>query len=488
MKYNAVIFGRSSRLHRQGSQLLPKSPSILFQLPSLAHSRRGNIVHCDRKHIETITNASTIRPQLRNFSSVVSLFGDQKTKANDHRTACLETDNTSRNKKRQSETAPEHTLLDDVTDAGREVTAIAKDVNRKDVNRRKPSNRLNLRPTTTTGDDGTEQDKVPDQEQDCTHGIADQSKTIEDSLKSRRKSRYDDEDFQLDRSILLTRPEKWFSTPRSQTKPSNFPDLSTFSRRMQNNPYVAILASKSRLCGNWRVKLPTNLLQELSMFKLVKDKSSALSAASDAMVSDRKGAVIDYVYLPLDPESKKHVVGGSTYHILKREHVRQASWKHLKYVRSVAGVPSEKSGWAPDMDSLIERRLRRRLEISARNLRLSGVSGFYVDEKRANEEGIVIAELSWSSLAHANGNLKDSDFYYNERHKVPVIRYFANQLCGFETSTIVREYLTDLARKTAGTGNFMSWPTSIFVTENANTRSFLMHLWRLRVYIGDRVG
>ncbi|KAK9236362.1 hypothetical protein V1525DRAFT_346285 [Lipomyces kononenkoae] len=418
---------------------------------------------------------------MREFSCAISLFGDQKTKSNDSPTTSLETDTVSRESKRQSEVSPGHTLLDgDQSSSPSDLQGVSA-----------------VAPRHRTTYPGSDSDKIPLTDDDqCTKEIdnnvqqnvhQDKGPDQEQSLTSRRRSRYDDDDFQLDRSILLTRPEKWFSTRRSQAKPSNFPDLPAFSRRMQNNPYVGILASKSRLCANWRVKLPSNLLQELSVFKLVKDASSTLSTACDAMVSDRKDGVIDYVYLPLEPESKKNVVGASTYHVLKRQHVRRASWKHLKYIRTMSGVPSERLGWAPDMDSLIERRLRRRLEICARNLRLSGVSGFYIDEKKANEEGIVIVELSWLSVADAKGNLKDSEFYYNETHSAPVIRYFVNQLCGFETSSVLRECLTDVARKASGTGDIVSWPTSIFVTENANTRNFLMHLWRLRVYIGDRV-
>ncbi|KAK9320811.1 hypothetical protein V1517DRAFT_328359 [Lipomyces orientalis] len=332
-------------------------------------------------------------------------------------------------------------------------------------------------------------DKIPEPQQDgvqqaCSHKVDTDFPT---PGPSRRPSRYDKDDFKLNRSILLTRPEKWFSARRSRAKLSNFPDLPDFSRRMQNNPYVATVVGKSRLCANWRVKLPSNLLQELALFKLDEVASSALSTARDAMASDNHKSEIDYAYLPLEPESKKDTVGGATYHILKREHVRQSNWRHLNYIRSIAGVPSEKTSWPLDMATLIERRLRRRLEISARNLRLSGVSGFYVDQNKANEEGIVIAELTWISTSAANGNLKDSEFLYNEKRNLPLIRYFVSQLCGFETSSVLRECLTDIIRNTGGISDVVSWPKSIFVVENAATRSFLMNLWRLRLYIGDRV-
>ncbi|KAJ8099711.1 hypothetical protein POJ06DRAFT_238476 [Lipomyces tetrasporus] len=338
-----------------------------------------------------------------------------------------------------------------------------------------------------------ETDEISEPQQDgvqqaCAHKVDADVYFAPTPGPSRRPSRYDKDDFNLNRSILLTRPEKWFSARRSRTKLSNFPDLPNFSRRMQNNPYVATLVGKSRLCANWRVKLPSNLLQELALFKVDEvASSSASSTARDTMTSESYKSDVDYAYLPLEPESKKDIVGGATYHILKREHVRQSNWRHLKYIRSMAGVAPEKTGWPSDMATLIERRLRRRLEISARNLRLSGVSGFYVDQNKANEEEIVIAELTWISTTAANGNLKDSEFVYNEKRNIPLIRYFVNQLCGFETASVLRECLTDIVRNTGGIGDVVSWPRSIFVVESAATRSFLMYLWRLRLYIGDRV-
>ncbi|KAK9491926.1 hypothetical protein V1508DRAFT_456596 [Lipomyces doorenjongii] len=537
---NAVTFGRRSTRPGQARVLL----SSFRSFGCLSNYRRGNGVKyfliCGSRDIK-IGNICRIEHQMRNFSSTISLVLDETGKS-----LTTATDATISKSMRQSDGTPRRILLDDTVGGCQDETTITRDDNqcllsnragRKPTNASEPvedqsgspsdsqviydsiktvaprqrttkcRSTLSSNPltdgdplTVATSESDTDQtkillststtreyDKIPEQlNNDVQQGSARQSKTAE-GLPPRRPSRYDNDDFQLDRSILLTRPEKWFSTRRSQTKPSNFPDLPDFSRRMQNNPYVATLASKSRLCANWRVKLPSNLLQELTVFKLFKDASGALSAAYEAVVSDRKDADIDYVYLPLEPESKKDIVGGATYHILKREHVRQSNWKHLNYLRSIAGVPSEKTGRAPDMASLIERRLRRRLEISARNLRLSGVRGFYVDEKKANVEGIVIAELSWSSLTDAKGNLKDSGFFYNEKRNIPVIRYFVNQLCGFETSSVVRECLTDIVRKTDGIGDITSWPRSIFVVENAATRYFLMHLWRLRVYIGDRV-
>ncbi|KAK9354168.1 hypothetical protein V1523DRAFT_408893 [Lipomyces doorenjongii] len=540
---NAVTFGRRSTRPGQ-ARVLPKLLSSFRSFGCLSNYRRGNGVKyfliCGSRDIK-IGNICRIEHQMRNFSSTISLVHDETGKS-----LTTATDATISKSMRQSDGTPRRILLDDTVGGCQDETTITRDDNQRLLSNRagrKPTNasepvedqsgspsdsqviydsiktvaprqrttkrRSNLSSnpltdghplTVATSESDTDQtkillststtreyDKIPEQlNNDVQQGSARQSKTAE-GLPPRRPSRYDNDDFQLDRSILLTRPEKWFSSRRSQTKPSNFPDLPDFSRRMQNNPYVATLASKSRLCANWRVKLPSNLLQELTVFKLFKDASGALSAAYEAVVSDRKDADIDYVYLPLEPESKKDIVGGATYHILKREHVRQSNWKHLNYLRSIAGVPSEKTGRAPDMASLIERRLRRRLEISARNLRLSGVRGFYVDDKKANVEGIVIAELSWSSLTDAKGNLKDSGFFYNEKRNIPVIRYFVNQLCGFETSSVVRECLTDIVRKTDGIGDIASWPRSIFVVENAATRYFLMHLWRLRVYIGDRV-
>ncbi|KAK9388741.1 hypothetical protein V1515DRAFT_595871 [Lipomyces mesembrius] len=531
---NVVTFGRSSTRSGQ-ARVLPKFFPSFRSFDCLSNYRRGNGVQyfliSAPRDIE-IGNICRIEHQMRNFGSTISFVYDETGKS-----LTAATDATTRKSMGQS---------DDTVGGCQDETTITRDVNqgllsnragRKPTNASKPvddqsgspsdyqvvydciktvaprqrttkrRSNLSSKPlidehplTVATSESDTDQakillststtrehDKIPEQlKNDIQQGSARQSKPVE-SLPPRRSSRYDNDDFQLDRSILLTRPEKWFSTRRSQTKPSNFPDLPDFSRRMQNNPYVAILASKSRLCANWRVKLPSNLLQELTVFKLFKDASGALSAAYEAVVSDRKDADIDYVYLPLEPESKKDIVGGATYHILKREHVRQSNWKHLNYLRSIGGVPSEKTGRAPDMASLIERRLRRRLEISARNLRLSGVRGFYGDEDKANVEGIVIAELSWSSLTDAKGNLKDSEFFYNEKRNIPVIRYFVNQLCGFETSSVVRECLTDIVRKTDGIGDIASWPRSIFLVENATTRYFLMHLWRLRVYVGDRV-
>ncbi|KAK9374538.1 uncharacterized protein V1513DRAFT_445979 [Lipomyces chichibuensis] len=539
---NAVTFGRRSTLSGQ-ARVLPKFLSSIRSLSCLSNYRRGNGVQCfivcARSGIE-IGNICKIEPQMRNFSSTISLVYDETGKS-----LTTAADATATKRMRQFDATARRILLDDTVRGSQDGTTVTADVNQGLLSRadRKPTNaskpvedqlgspsdsqviydrtktvaprqrttkrRSNLSSnpltdeesiTIATGESDTdlskvllststtrEHDKIIEQlHNDIQEGSERQSKAVE-NRSPRRPSRYDNDDFQLDRSILLTRPEKWLSTRRSQTKPSNFPDLPDFSRRMQNNPYVAILASKSRLCANWRVKLPSNLLQELTVFKLFKDASGALSAAYESVVSDRKDGDIDYVYLPLEPESKKDIVGGATYHILKREHVRQSNWKHLNYIRSIAGVPSEKTGRAPDMASLIERRLRRRLEISAKNLRLSGVRGFYIDENKANKEGIVIAELSWSSLTDAKGNLKDSEFFYNENHNIPVIRYFVNQLCGFETSSVVRECLTDIVRKTDGIGDISSWPRSIFVVENATTRYFLMHLWRLRLYIGDRV-
>ncbi|KAK9488078.1 hypothetical protein V1527DRAFT_434569 [Lipomyces starkeyi] len=530
---NAVTFGRRSTLSGQ-ARVLTKFVTWFRSFSSLSNYRRGNGVQyfmiCARRDIE-IGNICRIEHQMRNFSSTISLVYDETGKS-----LTTAADATTRKRMRQSDATPRRIFLDDTVGGSQDLLSnragqkqtnaikIVEDQSRspsdsqviydciKTVAPRqrtaKRSSNHSSNPLTdedppltiaTTDSDADlpkillststtrEHDKIAEQlHNDIQQDNARQSTTIE-SWPPRRPSRYDNDDFQLDRSILLTRPEKWFSTRRSQTKPSNFPDLPDFSRRMQNNPYVAILASKSRLCANWRVKLPSNLLQELTVFKLFKDASGALSAAYEAVVSDRKDADVDYVYLPLEPESKKDIAGGATYHILKREHVRQSNWKHLNYIRSIAGMPSEKTGRAPDMASLIERRLRRRLEISARKLRLSGVRGFYVDENKANVEGIVIAELSWSSLTDAKGNLKDSEFFYNEKRNIPVIRYFLNQLCGFETSSVVRECLTDIVRKTDGIGDIASWPRAIFVVENATTRYFLMHLWRLRVYIGDRV-
>ncbi|KAK9447476.1 uncharacterized protein V1518DRAFT_86882 [Limtongia smithiae] len=300
-------------------------------------------------------------------------------------------------------------------------------------------------------------------------------------------------DYELDKSVLLTDPETWIPDRLKRVKPLR-PEskLSEWSRRFQNNPYVLALCGPVRMCAAYSSRLPLPMLVRLSIFEVPEHLRETVVMAthnpSGAKSGDKHGKPIKtglHIILPLEPGQKDSHSGITAYHILRRNHVTLTEQKgasnlyKAKFAANFA-LPASQVVWKADMDLLIERRLRARLAAAVQTVRV----GVHATLERAEARGIPCAVLSWKSKMNpSTRTLMDSEMIFNVRYSVPIMKYYVNELCGHETAEVLREALFAQVRADEK-GDVV--PDEVVVNAANSTKKFLMQLWLLRLYIGDR--
>ncbi|KAK9469022.1 hypothetical protein V1512DRAFT_258431 [Lipomyces arxii] len=336
-------------------------------------------------------------------------------------------------------------------------------------------------------------------------------KTIDDLLakglppelkKQRSTSRYGDDDFELEQSVIITRPERW------QLQDNNLAEnVSTeFENRIENNPYVRLLVTPIRQCNVWHATLPIGFLQRFSVFDIPKKAGAidpefeqalqyeTLNNGSTKSASSGQSH-IDFLILPRDVSTGVMPAGPSSYILHNRSYIEYA--ERVKRWADV-GRPLTKAfdfvklGWRSNMHILILRRRRlaildqlkwmkkKFIKMQKHNFIETRHMGVFADYDEANKKGRVLMEMCWDPA----GDLTDtnSSYFINKEHRFPGLKFNMARLCGPELAMEIREASLTILPTSY---DIEHPPTSIYIIDDVETIWLMAELWKIRLYIGQ---
>ncbi|KAK7207593.1 hypothetical protein BZA70DRAFT_292938 [Myxozyma melibiosi] len=314
--------------------------------------------------------------------------------------------------------------------------------------------------------------------------------TSSESIANEEKSKETKDEDELELPALLKKPKRKRLKSIDPDKPNL--DLSDWSRRFQNNPYAHILCRPIRQCAVTSARLPHHLLVRFAAFKVPENLEHLIveSAPTEKIKRKRHKPKISkhidpnnqLVILPLEQGSLH--IGSTSYHSLNREflNITERSGRYHSLREAIkSSLPENRNGtfvYQNDMATVVERRLRMRIELALDRLVLS--DGVFADAAAAVEKyGIIDAAISWKPTGDA---IRATQFFLAPDGKTPVVRYFVNNLCGYDLAAKMQKLLFQRLSPEAGTPDL----DEVAIVSTPATRELLKQLWLLRLYLKDR--
>lgn len=246
-----------------------------------------------------------------------------------------------------------------------------------------------------------------------------------------------------------------------------------------------------RFCAVSGARLPHSLLVRFAAFEVPEHLQNQIrepipspkSKRGAGIINDTKESLSKLAILPLESSDRRS--GATSYHVLKRQYLeltekrRKFGALRTRIMRSFSADGKE-CLWQNDMATLVERRLRLRVEKA-----LGLVSdGIYTDLSAAEAHGRVLAILSWDSIPDSknSGRFKDSEFVLSTTFKTPIIKYFVNRVCGYDTASTIKRVLSEFIAPECKESSLKE----LIIIATPSTRQLLTQLWLLRLYIEDR--
>ncbi|KAK9456011.1 hypothetical protein V1511DRAFT_496286, partial [Dipodascopsis uninucleata] len=338
-------------------------------------------------------------------------------------------------------------------------------------------------------------------------------------------------DYDLPKSILFTNLDKWILKSKKNHKvlPKE-DDLDDQSRRFQINTYANIIGSPVRSCRTWYTSLPSGFLERFSKFEISDSdlRDPVIAKILDPLSTNARRTLLSRtknngelagnkkqaaVVLPVEDNLKGKLYGPTAYHIRKKEYLQftsRGAWRQLAkgLQQSVSSGNADSTDaltyWHRDTPQLVEKRLNRRIERDVKDLErkcakgsilASGLFTFDVERMLDRDNAYLSAILSWNNSGALNGqNPKDSDFALRRWDTTPIPRYYVRHMCGEEYCTRIRDTIVGIVESSSMRSAeekhifaINESPIEVGILESMHTLDLRVHLWQMRLFLGDRV-